>query len=82
VPVSAIRVACSSADVSGGAGTGVCAPAFSLSQVPQVLAQGNQGNNTRTYTVGVNFSFTDSWRYIASNGPSCSLTLTYTIVAP
>lgn len=82
VPASAIRVSCSSATVSGGSGIGACAAPFSLSGTPQLVASGHQGSSTRTYTVNVNFSFTDSWRYIASNGPSCSLTLTYSVTAP
>jgi hypothetical protein len=82
VPTSAIRVSCSSATVPGGGGHGTCAAPFSLSGTPQLVAGGLQGSSTRTYTVNVNFSFTDSWRYIASNGPSCSLTLTYSVTAP
>ena len=82
VPTSAIRVSCSSATVSGGGGTGTCAAPFSLSGTPQLVAGGREGSSTRTYTVNINFSFTDSWRYIASNGPSCSLTLTYSVNAP
>ena len=83
VPTSAIRVSCSSATVSGGLGNGVCAAPFSLSGTPQLVASGREGLFfTFSYTVNVNFSFTDSWRYIASNGPSCSLTLTYSVNAP
>jgi hypothetical protein len=81
VPTSAIRVSCSSATVSGGFGNGACAAPFSLSGTPQLVASGRQGFFTNTYTVNVNFSFTDSWRYIASNGPSCSLTMTYSVTA-
>jgi hypothetical protein len=82
VPASAIRVSCSSATVSGGFGNGACAAPFSLSNTPQLLASGRQGLFTNTHTVNVNFSFTDSWRYIASNGASCSLALTYSVTAP
>lgn len=80
LPVSAATVACSSASVSGGGGSGTCSAAFPLSAGPQQVAGGLQGNGNRTYTVTINFSLADSWRYVAA--PSCALTLTYIVTAP
>jgi hypothetical protein len=45
------------------------------------VASGNEGNaNSHTYTVVLNYQFTDSWGYIANT--SCPLTITYTVNAP
>ena len=82
VPVSAVTVACSSAAVSGGSGTGVCSGAFSLSTPPQQVAGGIEGNGTRSYSVNINFTLSDRWRYVAALSPPCNITLTYTVNAP
>ena len=81
VPASAIRVTCARASVGGG-GSGSCRPAFDLSTTPQTVASGQEGNNTRTYTVTINYSFTDQWKYIAAVSPACAATLTYTADNP
>ena len=82
VPASAVTVACSSATVSGGSGTGVCSGAFQLSTVPQQAAGGNEGNGSRSYTATLNYTLVDSWRRVAALSPPCTLTLTYTVNAP
>jgi hypothetical protein len=79
VPVSAVSVACESASVGGGGGTGLCGGTFTLSTSAQQIAGGAQGNGTQSYTVRVNYMLAESWRYIAN--PSCNLTLTYTVNA-
>jgi hypothetical protein len=44
------------------------------------VASGNEGNtNSHTYSVVLNYQFTDSWKYIAN---TCPLTITYTVNAP
>ena len=81
VPVGAVTVACSSASVSAGGGTGVCSGAFPLSTLSQQVAGGKEGNGTRSYTVNINFTLTDRWRYVAALSPPCTITLTYTVNA-
>ncbi len=78
-PAAAVTVTCASASVSGGNGTGSCNGPFTLSTSPQQVAGGFEGQN---YTVTINFTLTDRWRYIAATTPSCTLTLTYTVNAP
>jgi hypothetical protein len=82
VPVSAVTVQCTSAGVSGGGGTGACGGSFGLSTSAQNVAGGAQGSGTQSYTVNINFTLAESWRYIASLSPECTLTLTYTVNAP
>jgi len=79
LPVSAVRVNCSSASVSGGSGTGSCSGSFPLSATLQQLAGGVQGDAVNTYTVTISFTLAESWRYIAKS--SCTLNLTYSINA-
>ena len=77
VPVSAVTVSCSS--VSGGTG-GACGGSSALSTGGVQMASGTQGLLLPgNYSVNLNFTLQDSWKYIASS--SCSLTLTYTITA-
>jgi hypothetical protein len=76
VPVSAVRVSCSSAAVTGG-GTAACAASTTLSTTPQIVASGNQGFFS-SYTVTLTFTLTDSWKFIAETSPQCSLSVTYT----
>lgn len=91
VPVSAVGVECSGASVSGpevilgtltvgGGGTGVCGGGFSLSTVAHQVAGGAEGDGTQVYSVQINYSLAESWRYVANS--SCSLSLTYTVNAP
>jgi len=76
VPVSAVTVSCSSTTVGGG-GTGSCGAAFPLSTTAHVVTNGTEGRNSSTYTVLINFTLADSWKYIAQTSPACSLTLSY-----
>ena len=81
VPVSAVRAACGSASVSGGGGTGACSSTFPLANLSQQVAAGAEGSGNNSYSVLINYTLAESWRYPASNG-SCTLTLTYTVNAP
>ena len=84
VPVSAIKASCSGVVVSGTGGTlptGSCSAPFSLSTVATQLAGGTQGNKNETYTINVNYPFTDNWQYPGASSPACSLTLSYTVAA-
>jgi len=80
VPISAVRVSCASANVSGGFGTGACRGPFTLSTTPQQVAGGSQGLGINSYSVTINYTLDESWRYIPNL--SCSLSLTYTVNAP
>ena len=80
VPINRITAACVSATADDG-GTGSCNAPFTLSTSPQVVASGVEGTGNATpYVVIINFTFQDSWRYIATNTP-CSVSLTYRIIA-
>ncbi|MFN0102526.1 MAG: hypothetical protein ACKV2U_10605 [Bryobacteraceae bacterium] len=79
VPVTAVSVACASAAVGGGAGTGSCGGAFALSTVAQQVAGGAEGDGNQAYSVQINYTLAESWRYVAN--ASCTLTLTYTVNA-
>ncbi len=80
IPVSRIQVSCVSATSDNG-GTGSCGAPFSLSTTPQTIASGTEGTGNATpYTITLNFSFQDSWQYIATTSP-CTVSLTYQIVA-
>lgn len=81
IPVSAVTVSCASIQkLLGGAGN--CAPPFPLSTTPQVVASGTQQILTFDYSININFTLADNWRYIAQTNPSCSLSLTYTANVP
>ncbi len=80
VPVSAVRVSCGAATVSGGGGTGACNTAFPLSTTAQQIAGGAEGDGTKNYSVSINFTLAESWRYVPNS--SCPITLTYTVNAP
>jgi hypothetical protein len=85
VPASAVGVSCSSASVTGTGGpTAACTSGgpFTLPTTApgQQVASGNEGtSNADTYSVVLNYQFTDSWSYIAN---TCPLTITYTVNAP
>ena len=79
VPVSAVTVACASATVEGGGGTGACGASATLSTVARQVAGGAQGSGTQNYRVQLNYLLAESWRYVAN--PSCTLTVTYTVNA-
>ena len=81
VPVSAVTVTCASAAVtgSGGSGSASCGGAFPLSTVDQQVAGGVQKNGTGSYTVQINFTLAESWRYVANS--SCTLSILYTVNA-
>jgi hypothetical protein len=80
IPISAVHVNCGSASVSGGNGTGACSGSFPLSTSAQQVAGGLEGDDTNTYSVLINFTLAESWRYAASS--ACILTLTYSVNAP
>lgn len=80
VPVSAVTAACVSATVDGRFGTGSCGGSFALSTVATQLAGGLEGDGVQSYSVLVQYTLAESWRYVAN--PSCQLTLTYTVTAP
>jgi hypothetical protein len=80
IPISAIRVNCGSASVSGGAGTGGCGGSFPLSTTSQQIAGGAEGDGSNSYSVSINFTLAESWRYIANS--ACPITLTYSVNAP
>jgi hypothetical protein len=80
IPTSAIQVNCGTATASGSGGTGVCRGSFPLSTTGQQIAGGTEGDGTNPYSVSVNFSLAESWRYVA--GSSCTISLTYSVNAP
>ena len=80
IPISAVRVNCSTATVSGGAGTGACSGSFPLSTIAQQIAGGAEGDGTNSYSVSLNFTLAESWRYVANS--ACTITLTYSVNAP
>ncbi len=85
VPASAVTVTCSSATNSnsgGSAGTAVCSAPFSLSTTAQQVAGGREGSSSDSYTITINYTLTDSWKFIAATAPTCPITLTYTADAP
>jgi hypothetical protein len=78
VPISAVTVTCASASLAGpGNGSAACSPASGLSTAPTQVASGTENGTTATYTVKLTFTLADSWKYIATTGQTCSLTLTY-----
>ena len=83
VPASAVGVSCSSASDITKHGTANCQSGgpFTLpSTAPgQQVASGFEGNTDDTYTVVLNYQYTDSWTFIAN---PCPLTITYTVNAP
>jgi hypothetical protein len=81
VPVSAVTVSCASVSATIG-GTGTCSPPFALSTAAQTVASGNQAILTFSYTVTLNFTLADNWKYIAETSPSCSLLLSYIATVP
>ena|SRR5579871_734029 len=81
LPLSAVTVSCSSVTTTIG-GTGNCAAAFPLSTTAQTVASGTQSFLTYSYSVNVNFTLADNWKYIAETSPSCSLSLSYTANVP
>jgi len=81
VPASAITVSCASVHTHP-AGSGTCSPPFTLSTSAQAVAAGTTKNPTDTFTITLNFSLADSWKYIGETSPSCSLSLSYVATVP
>ena len=80
IPVDKIRVSCASSSSDNG-GTANCAAPFNLSTGLQIIASGTEGTgNANPYDTVINFTFQDSWRYIATN-TSCTVNLNYQISA-
>jgi len=82
VPVSAVTVTCTAASLTGLGGSAKCSGAFPLSTTPQQIAGGAIGIFTYNYSVTVNFTLADSWKYIAEQNPACSLSLNYVANVP
>jgi hypothetical protein len=80
IPVSAVQVSCGIASASGAGGTGVCSGSFPLSTTAQQIAGGAEGDGTGSYSVSMNFTLAESWRYVPSS--ACTITLTYSVNAP
>jgi hypothetical protein len=79
IPVSRVRVSCVAATAEGG--TAACGAPFALSTALQTVATGTEGSgNARPYSITLNFTFQDSWQFIATNTP-CSVNLSYRITA-
>ena len=72
VPASAITVTCFS--ISGGSGS--CQSGFSLSTTGTTVASGTEASGTSNLSVTVNYTFSDSWKYVPN---TCPLTITYTV---
>jgi len=79
IPVSAVVASCTAASASGTGGTGSCGLSVPLSTTLQQIAGGAEGDETSSYTVSINFTLAESWRYVANS--SCTITLTYSINA-
>lgn len=79
IPASAITATCTAGTASQG--SAVCSAAGPLSTTGIQVASGAQGT-IANFTVTVNFTLSDSWKYIAQTSPTCPLSLTYTLDAP
>lgn len=80
IPVGTIQVSCVSSVADNG-GTANCAAPFNLSTGLQTISSGTEDTGNATpYDTVINFTFQDSWRYIASN-TSCTVNLNYQIIA-
>ncbi|HEU0119539.1 MAG TPA: hypothetical protein VFQ91_03365 [Bryobacteraceae bacterium] len=80
IPVSAIRVTCGSASISGLGlgGSATCAASSApLSTSPIAIASGVERIGLSTTTVSLSFTITDSWRYTAPEAPACTFDLSY-----
>ena len=83
VPISAVTVTCSSATLGGVGGSATCSGSFPLSTTPQTVAGGVVGTlYSYNYSVTINFTLADSWKYIAETNPQCSLSLNYVANVP
>jgi len=82
VPISAVTVTCASASVGSLGGSASCGGAFPLSTTATQVAGGTEGVIALNYSVTINFTLSDQWKYIAETSPACSLTLTYTANVP
>jgi len=81
IPVESIRVSCVSAVADDGAEPASCASPFNLSTGLQTVSSGTEGiGNARPYETIINFTFQDSWRYIATDS-ACTINLNYQIIA-
>jgi hypothetical protein len=79
IPISAVQVSCSVASVSGGGGNGGCSGSLPLSTTLQQVAGGAEGDGTNSYSVTINFTLAESWRYLVNS--SCTMTITYSVNA-
>jgi hypothetical protein len=82
VPASAVAAVCSSfsgsAPLGNNAPTGGCSGSPALSTSYVTVASGAQGTgSSNTFTINMNYRFTDAWTYPGANAPACTLGLTY-----
>lgn len=82
VPISAVTVTCSAASIGSLGGSANCAGSFPLSTTAVQVAGGAEGLLALNYSVTINFTLSDRWKYIAETNPACSLSLTYTANVP
>ena len=82
VPISAVTVSCASASVVPAGGTSGCSGPFALSTADTQVAGGSEGPVAYAYSVTINFTLADSWKYIAQTNPLCFLSLTYKADVP
>ena len=84
IPVSAVQFSCSGfTNLGGGTKNGGCVSGtFTLSTTPQTIASGTaQGNGSGTSSFTASFTFTDAWKYPASPGSTCSISINYDVTA-
>ena len=80
IPISAVRVSCGTAMAGGIGASGTCSGSFLLSTTSQQIAAGAEGDGSNTYSVSINFTLAESWRYVANS--ACTITITYSVNAP
>lgn len=84
IPVSAVQFSCSGfTNLGGGNKNGGCiSGTLTLSTMPQTIASGSaQGNGSGASSFTVSFTFTDAWKYPASPGSTCSVSINYDVTA-
>jgi hypothetical protein len=82
VPISAVTVSCASVSVLPAGGSASCSAPFALSTGESLVAGGSSGPAALLYSVAINFTLADSWKYIAETTPACMLSLTYKADVP
>ena len=81
IPIDTIQVSCVSTLADDGDAIANCAAPFNLTTGLQTISSGTEGaGNARPYETVINFTFQDSWRYIATD-TACTVNLNYQIIA-